>query len=228
VSNLTGAGIDEVTQGGNAVDAAAAAGVCHFVWSTLPNVEELSRGEFHVPHFTDKSKVDDLVRDAGLEFFTFVVAPFYFENFLTALAPQPLPDGRTGWVLPIPADARVVHAGSIADLGGVVAGAFDNPETVGRGAYLSSAATLASFQDFADTLGVLGHSVAIVEVSPQVYATIYPGADEMAQMMGYWVQHTYLGPNGDEAIAAARRVSTTSSTDFASWASAHMPTGADS
>jgi uncharacterized protein YbjT (DUF2867 family) len=228
VSNFMGASIDEVTQGRNAVDAAVEAGVSHFVWSTLPNVEELSHGEFHVPHFTDKAKVDELVRNAGFASFTFVEAPFYFENLATVLAPQPLPDGRTGWALPIPGDARVVHAGSIDDLGGVVAGAFDNPGTVGRGAYLSSAATLASFQDFADVLEGQGRSVAIVEVPPAVYSTFFPGADEMAQMMGYWVEHTYLGPNGDGAIAAARAVSTTPSTDFASWASAHMPAGADS
>ena len=228
VSNFIGAAIDEVSQGRNAVDAAALAGVRHFVWSTLPHVEEISGGEFHVPHFTDKAKVDALVRDADFESFTFVEAPFYFENLATVMAPQALPDGHVGWALPIPADARVVHAGSIADLGGVVAGAFDNPETVGQGAYLSSAAGLMSFQDFADTRGAQGHSIAIVEVPPQVYATFFPGADEMAQMMGYWVKHTYLGPNGDVAIAAARRVSTTPSTDFATWASAHMPAAAGS
>jgi hypothetical protein len=79
-----------------------------------------------------------------------------------------------------------------------------------------------SFQDFADTLDTLGHSIAFLEVPSEVYATFYPGADEMAQMMGYWVEHTYLGPDGDDAIAAARAVSTTPSTDFATWAAVHM------
>jgi hypothetical protein len=45
----------------------------------------------------------------------------------------------------------------------------------------------------------------------------------MAQMMGYWEHYTYLGAGGDEAIALARRVSTTSSTDFADWATRNMP-----
>jgi hypothetical protein len=44
----------------------------------------------------------------------------------------------------------------------------------------------------------------------------------MAQMMGYWQRYTYLGPNGDEAVALARRISTTSSTDFATWAEQNM------
>jgi len=222
LSNFTGVAIDEFTQGRHAVQAAARAGVRHFVWSTQPDVEAVSGGEFEVPHFTDKARVDDLVRGAGFDWCTFVIPPFYFENLLTFLAPQPLPDGRTGWALPIAADARVVHAATITDLGGVVAGAFDHPDTVGDGAYLSSAATLTSFGDFAETLQAQGLSIAIVEVPPAVYATFYRGADEMAQMMGYWAKHTYLGPTGDQMIAAARNVSTTPSTDFPAWAAEHL------
>lgn len=223
VSSFTDSASDEVTQGRNAVDAAANAGVGHFIWSTLPNVEELSGGKFNVPHFTNKAKVDDLVREAGFDSYAFVEAPFYFENFLTVLAPQPLQDGGTGWAVPIPADARVVHAASIADLGGLVAGAFESPDAIGSGAYLSSAAGLFSFDDFAAVLRDQGHSIAVAEVPPEVYADFYPGAEEMAQMMLYWVDHTYLGPDGDEAIAAAREVATLPPTSFADWASEQMP-----
>ena len=223
VSNFTDTGTDEVTQGRNAVEAAVSAGVSHFIWSTLPNVEELSAGKFDVPHFTNKAKVDELVRAAGFDAYTFVEAPFYFENFLTVLAPQPLQDGSTGWALPIPADARVIHAGSIADLGGVVAGAFDHPETVGSGEYLSSAAELVSFDDFAETLRGQGHSLATMQVPPEVYGGFYPGAGEIAQMMLFWTEHTYLGPEGEDAISAARAVATFAPTSFADWAAEHMP-----
>ncbi len=222
VSSFREGGSDEVAQGRVAVLAAVNAGVRHFVWSTLPNVETLSGGEFTVPHFTNKAEVDPYVRAAGFEYATFVEAPFYFENFLTAMAPQPLPDGRTGWALPIPADARVVHAGSISDLGGVVAGAFDHPDIVGAGSYLSSAADLYSFNDFADGLETLGHSIGILEVTPEAYGRLFPGAEEMAQMLGYFARYTYLGPNGDEAIRSARHISTTPSTDFTVWATVNM------
>ncbi len=225
LSNFVGTELDELTQGRHAVDAAASAGVRHFVWSTLPNVEEISDGAFDVPHFTNKAKVDALVEAANFEYFTFVEPPFYFENFETVLAPQPLPDGGQGWVLPIPADARVIHAGSIEDLGGVIAGIFNSPESAGAGAYLSSAAELMSFADFAEILNSQGHDISIVEVPPAVYAGFYPGADEMAQMMNYWVGHNYLGHEGEEHINAARAISTTPSTSFTSWAQSHMPAG---
>jgi len=223
VSNFWEPGSDEIAQGRNAVDAAKKAGVSHFVWSTLPDVEAISRGEFEVEHFTSKAKVDQFVRDAGFASCTFVEAPFYFENLTGNMAPSPLPDGSVGWVLPLPADARVVHAGSIQDLGGVVAGAFESPDAVGDGAYLSSAAALMSFGDMVDTLNGQGHALAVMQVPADVFATFFPGAGEMAQMMGYWERYTYLGPDGERAITAARRISTTGSTDFATWASQHMP-----
>jgi uncharacterized protein YbjT (DUF2867 family) len=81
-------GTDEVEQATTAVRAAKDAGVKHFVWSTLPDVEAISRGTFHVPHFTGKAKVDRIVKEAGLANHTFVIAPFYYQNLIGVLAPQ--------------------------------------------------------------------------------------------------------------------------------------------
>lgn len=80
-----------------------------------------------------------------------------------------------------------------------------------------------SFDDFAQTLRGQGHSIATLEVPPEVYATFCPGAEEMAQMMLFWTEHTYLGPGGEGAISAARAVSTFPPSSFADWASEHMP-----
>ena len=45
-------GADEIAQGKVAIQAAKNAGVKHFIWSTLPDVENISNGQFDVPHFT--------------------------------------------------------------------------------------------------------------------------------------------------------------------------------
>jgi len=80
VTNFLEAGTDELKQATAAIRAAKDAGVKHFVWSTLPDVEAISGGKFNVPHFTGKAKVDRVVKDAGFENYTFVIAPFYYQN----------------------------------------------------------------------------------------------------------------------------------------------------
>ncbi|MDB5392163.1 MAG: NmrA/HSCARG family protein [Planctomycetaceae bacterium] len=68
-------GTDEFAQGTAAVRAAKAAGVKHFIWSTLPDVKAISAGKFTVPHFTRKAKVDRVVAEAGFANHTFVMRP---------------------------------------------------------------------------------------------------------------------------------------------------------
>src|SRR6266404_750975 len=75
VTNFQEAGSDELKQATAAIRAAKDAGVKHFIWSTLPDVEAISGGKFNVPHFTGKAKIDRLVKDAGFENYTFVIAP---------------------------------------------------------------------------------------------------------------------------------------------------------
>jgi NAD(P)-dependent dehydrogenase (short-subunit alcohol dehydrogenase family) len=65
VTNFWGEGSGEVEQATAAIRAAKDAGVKHFVWSTLPDVEGISGGKLHVPHFTGKAKVDRVVKKAG-------------------------------------------------------------------------------------------------------------------------------------------------------------------
>src|SRR3982751_6525359 len=57
-------GADEIAQGKNAIEAAKATGVQHFIWSTLPDVEKISKASFDVAHFTGKARVDELVKSA--------------------------------------------------------------------------------------------------------------------------------------------------------------------
>src|SRR6266446_6392019 len=55
VTNFWEKGTDELAEATAAVRAAQDAGVNHLIWSTLPDVEAISGGWFHVPHFTGKA-----------------------------------------------------------------------------------------------------------------------------------------------------------------------------
>src|SRR3989440_6550820 len=111
VTNFREQRADELKQATAAVRAAKDAGVKHFIWSTLPDVEAISDGKFDVPHFTGKAKIDRIVREAGFPHHTFVIAPGYYQNFVGPLAPQKQADGSVGWALPLDPDGRCLPMG---------------------------------------------------------------------------------------------------------------------
>lgn len=228
VTNFWETGTDEQAQGMAAVDAARAAGVEHFIWSTLPNVDKISGGAFDVPHFTGKARVDELVRQAGFAHHTFVVAPFFYQNLKGMLAPQLQPDGSAAWTLPIDPTVKAIHMGDITELGAVVAGAFSNPATAGNGQYLPLVGSLLSFDDIVGTLNGQGHKIAFNQVPVEVFSTFFDGAAELAQMFAYFEKHTYLGSNHDRQIKLANEIAGKPATDFANWAktSFSMPAAA--
>jgi len=63
------------------IDAAFAAGVKQFVYSTLPNCHKESNGKYEVDHFTTKGKVEDYVRAKGFQYTAFPAAAFLFPKF---------------------------------------------------------------------------------------------------------------------------------------------------
>lgn len=218
VTNFWENGTDELAQGSAAVNAAKAAGVQHFVWSTLPNVQRISGGKFDVPHFTDKAKVDELVETAGFAHRSFVIAPFFFQNLNSTLAPQRQQDGSTGWTMPIDPTVKAIHMGDITELGNVVAGAFAHPSRAGSGQYLPLVGDVLSFNDIVGTLNRQGHKFTFNQVPVEVFSTFFDGADELAQMFAYFENHTYLGANYDAEIKLANEIAGKPATDFASWA----------
>lgn len=201
-------GADELAQGKIAVEAAKKAHVNHFIWSTLPNVEEVSNGRFDVPHFTGKAKVDELVKNAGFANYTFVQPSFYFQNFTGQLAAQQQQDGSIGWTLPIDPSKKVIHMADIGDLGKVVAGAFLNPAKVGKGSYLSLATELNSFNDVLEVFKANGKAYSFNQVPTEVFSSFFEGAGEIAQMLAYFEAHTYMGENADERIQLAKEIAT--------------------
>jgi uncharacterized protein YbjT (DUF2867 family) len=222
VTNFREKGIDELKQAAATVRAAQDAGVKHFVWSTLPNVEAISGGRFDVPHFTGKAKFDRIVKEAGFPHHTFVVAPGYYQNFVGALAPQKQADGSVGWALPIDPDVRCLHLGDIRELGNIVAGAFAHPDEAGNGEYLPLVGDFLSFNEIVETLHRQGHNLSYKQVPKENFAGSFPGATEIAEMFSYWEAHTYLGSDSSDQIALANKIAGRPPTKFSTWARANF------
>src|SRR5258707_6767783 len=223
VTNLWEEGSDEVQQATAAVRAAKDAGVKHFVWSTLPDVEAISGGKFHVPHFTGKAKVDRIVKEAGFANHTFVIAPFYYQNLIGVLAPQKQADGSVGWALPLDPTVRCIHMGDITELGKIVAAAFAHPDQAGHGEYRPLVGDFMSFKEIIDTLNQQGHNFSFNHVPKEVFAGLFPGAAEIAEMFSYFQAHTYLGSDSRDQVALANKISSRQPTKLSAWARVNFP-----
>jgi uncharacterized protein YbjT (DUF2867 family) len=222
VTNAWEPGTDERKQVVAAVQAAKNAGVQHFIWSTLPNVETISRGKIDVPHFTEKAKSDRIVSEAGFAHHTFVIAPFFYQNLLGVMAPQKQADGAAGWALPLDPEKRVIHMGDVTELGQIVAGAFAQPDLAGRGEYLPLVGDFLSFNEVIAALNRQGHKFSFTQVPKEVFAGWFPGAKDIAEMLAYFQAHTYLGADSRDAIALANKVAAREPTKFAAWAQANF------
>jgi len=223
VTNPWGEGSDETEQATAAVRAAKDAGVKHFVWSTLPDVEAISGGKLHVPHFTGKAKVDRIVKEAGFANHTFVIAPFYYQNLIGVLAPQKQTDGSMSWTLPLDPTVRSIHMGDITQLGDIVAGAFAYPDQAGHGEYLPLVGDFMSFNEIVDVLNRQGHNFSFSQVPKEVFAGFFPGAAEIAEMFSYFQAHTYLGSASRDQIALANKIADRQPTKFSAWAQVNFP-----
>ena len=223
VTNFREEGTDELKQATAAIRAAKDAGGKHFIWSTLPDVEAISGGKFNVPHFTGKAKIDRVVKDGGFENYTFVIAPFYYQNLAGALAPQKQADGSMGWALPLDPTLRVIHMGDINELGNIVAGAFAHPDEAGNGQYLPLVGDFMSFNEIVETLNRQGHNFSYKQVPKESFAGSFPGATEIAEMFSYWEAHTYLGLDSSDLIALANKVAGREPTRFSTWAWENFP-----
>ncbi len=222
VTNFREPGADERKQALAAIHAAEDAGVQHFIWSTLPNVEAISGGKLHVPHFTDKAKIDRIVSEAGFAYHTFVIAPFFYQNLVGVMAPQKQADGALGWAMPLDPEKRVIHMGDINELGPLVAGAFAQPELAGNGEHLPLLGDFLSFNAIIATLNRQGHKFSFKQVPQELFAGWFPGAKEVGEMLAYFEAHTYLGADSREAIALANKVAGRQPTKFAAWARTHF------
>ena len=222
VTNFREKGTDELKQATAAVRAAKDAGVKHFVWSTLPDVEAISGGKFDVPHFTGKAKIDRIVKEAGFPHHTFVIAPCYYQNFVGFIAPQQQADGSLGWALPLDPDVRCIHMGDISELGNIVAGAFAHPDQAGNGEYLPLVGDFMSFNDI-DTLNRQGHNLSYKQPPKKSFAGSFPGATDIGETFSYWEAHTYLGSDSSAHIALGNKIAGRQPTRCSTWARVNFP-----
>lgn len=205
----------EYQQGKNLVDAVAASGVEHFVFSTLPHAKKITNGKIEVPHLDMKGQLEEYTRGLGLSA-TFVHVAFYYENFLSYFLPQKHEDGKFAFGFP-QGDTPLAGV-SIEDLGGVVAVIFERPSGF-KGKIVGVVGDDFPPKTYAEIMTrVLGKPVVYNYIPREVFASFdFPGAEELANMFEFNRLHI---PNRQADLAESRSLYPKMQT-FESWLSAN-------
>ena len=205
----------EFEQGKGLIDAVAEAKVENFVFSSLPNVKELTGGKIEVPHFDIKGDLERYARDKGLGA-SFIHLAFYYENFIGFFPPQKQPDGS--FVIAFPQGDTPLAAVAVEDVGAVVRtiferrGEFRDKAVPVAGDHLPGAEIAAIFSR------VLGKKVSYKYIPREEYAKLgFPGAEELANMFEYY---RLYDPYKDADVAKSREIAPGLQT-FESWLKAH-------
>ena len=155
VQNFWETGYDgEVQQGKTVADAARAAGVDHFVYSSVGSAHR----QTGIPHFESKWEIEEHVRQIGLPF-TIFRPTFFMQNW------EWTREMILGGTLAQPLDPdKPLQQVAVEDIGAFTAIAFENPDSwIGREVDL--AGDEQSMSEIAETFGrVLGREVTYYQV----------------------------------------------------------------
>jgi len=112
----------EIEQGKAMADTAREAGVKHFIWSSLLNVTELSKGTLtKVEHFDSKAAVEAYIRSIDLPA-TFFLPGYFMSNLPGSVIRQTPPKNNWTLALPVPTSTSVPLFASTEDTGKFVKG----------------------------------------------------------------------------------------------------------
>jgi uncharacterized protein YbjT (DUF2867 family) len=115
----------EFSLGRQLADAAVEAGAGHIVFSALENVEQITGGKKHVPHFTNKARVADHIRSLGVPH-SFVMLAYFYTNFLEYYVPR-MEGGKLLLPIYLPENFRAPFVDPVTATGPAVLDIFSRP-----------------------------------------------------------------------------------------------------
>jgi uncharacterized protein YbjT (DUF2867 family) len=210
VQNYWETGYDgEVQQGKTVADAAKAAGVEHFVYSSVGSAHR----QTGLAHFESKWEVENHVRELDLPY-TILRPVFFMQNW------EMMREMVLGGTLAQPLDPdKPFQQVAVEDIGAFAAIAFENPERwIGREVDL--AGDESTMPEIAETFGrVIGREVSYYQVP----------WDQFEEQMGeeFTVQYRWFNDMGYEADIAALQQEYPELTTFERYLRAHGWEGAE-
>lgn len=205
----------EYNQGVNLAKAAAQTETLeHFIWSTLPDTRAASNGEYVVPHFDAKTRIDQYIKSnkALLAKTTFLFVAFYASNlFYPPLTPNLLKSaGKYVWTMPLTASTPCEHIGDhTANIGVFTNAIFNSTAKTAGGKYVLASV---SENTFGESLALWAKEsgktdqTAIVQISLKDYEALWGiWGTEMGIMLEWWSvakERSWDVPTGEPLLRA--------------------------
>ncbi|SCO84281.1 related to nitrogen metabolic regulation protein nmr [Fusarium oxysporum] len=175
------AGEIEHQQGMNLARAAAKiSSLEHYIWSSLPSAETITKGKLKVPHMDYKANVDVRIKAELPELAaktTYLLFGYYPANmaFLPMLKPVELPSsGQFVQIVPTKPEAKVLNAGDVGVNPGIWVRQILAHGDISRGKNVNLALEKLTFQEMIDIWSeVTGKKGAIMTCSLEDYRKVW-------------------------------------------------------
>jgi len=191
-----------IAEGKALADAAVAAGVEYFIWSSLPHVGKVSGGKYqHADHFDSKAEVEEYIRTLPIKSSFFAPGSF-MQNFGGTMAPHPAGDGTYAISNVVTPQTQLPLIDAAADSGKWVAAILAEPEKY-EGEVLSAATKLYSFEEIVQIISKeTGKTVKYNQLPESTFRRFLPpaAADNLVEMMLYFQGFGYYGPQTKEKV----------------------------
>ncbi|CAF3193729.1 unnamed protein product [Rotaria socialis] len=192
----------EIQQGQAMSNAAAKLQVPYFIFSTLEDTMKLSSGKYDVPHFAQKAKIRDYIKENHPTLKTIYVEPgFYMQNWLSSLKPKKSADGTMIFALPVD-EKTTLHMVDIEDTGPIITAILNDPEKyVGQDICMCGDAI--QFSDvpkiFTKVTGVPASAKTLTEAEYRLGMQSAPKfiQDEFFAMFQWFQEYGYYGKDKD-------------------------------
>lgn len=192
----------ELMQGKAIVDAAVAAGVQYFIWSTSTNVTKITGGKLkQVIHFDVKAEIEEYIRALPIKS-AFYAPGSFMQNLHSVMTPHPVGDGTYAISNTYEPETKIPWIDIANDTGKFIAPILTDP-TKYEGKILSAAIKLYSLEEVAITLSnATGKVVNYRKVSEEFLRPFLPPsfANELIEMFLYIRDYGYYGPLTKEDV----------------------------
>lgn len=184
----------EAQQGINLARAAAATTTLeHYIWSTLPNGNQVSNGKYQVPHFEGKNRIDAFIRGEKdlLAKTAFLWITWYHSNFsFPKFTPYYIPSsGKYVQFATHAPSTQITTIGDVtANVGPFVEAIIAQPDKTGNGTIVKASIGETTVDGILQTWArVHGKQAVMVLTSVDTYNALWPNlAEEMGLMMRFW------------------------------------------